>query len=888
MIQLRILLLDQQPDAELMLHVLRKAGFDCESTIVSSEEEFRRALAPDLHVILSDFSLSGFTALGALDILRDEQLDIPLIVVTVSQDEDTAAECFKRGAFDYIVKNHLFKLGPAINRVLEHRRLRAEKRAIERRYATLWAAIENSAATVLITDINGTIEYVNPQFTRVTGYSREEVVGQTPRLLKSGLQPPEVYANLWGTILSGAEWRGELANRKKSGELYWEEASISPVLDNEGTITHFVAVKEDITERRRATESLRVSEERYRGLVESQHDLILRVDLEHRFTFVNDAYCEKFGMTREDALAGRTFHPLVHSDDLARTLEALKGLFAPPYRIAVEIRCLTAQGTRWIEWEGAAIRDRSGAVNEIQAIGRDVTERKSAETSLLANQARIEFALDTARMGIWEIDLTSGQLTWSGTLSTVFGLTPPQSPGTEEEFIALIHPDDRRAVKDDIERAIRERNDLINEVRIVWPDGTIRWITGHARVLLDATGAPARMIGVAIDITERKLLEDQFRQAQKMEAIGQLAGGVAHDFNNLLTAIMGYADLISDALEPGDQRLQDISEILHAGERAVTLTRQLLAFSRKQVLHPRLVDLNATVWNTTEWLRRVIPEHIALDLVLAPDLPPTRVDPAQIEQVVMNLAVNARDAMPEGGRLTLETAVVELDEAYAFQHIAARPGRYVRLTVNDTGIGMDANTKRHIFEPFFTTKELGKGTGLGLATVYGIVKQSGGSIWVYSEPNRGSTFKVYLPAAEGIAEPERSVEEVRPTGGSETILVVEDEALVRHLTRAVLERAGYQVYDAASPHEADVIFPALADSLDLLITDVVMPGSSGPSMYERFARLRPGLKVIYMSGYSNKSLAQNGGIDSGEASAFMEKPFTALTLTQKVREVLDR
>jgi CheY-like chemotaxis protein len=373
-----------------------------------------------------------------------------------------------------------------------------------------------------------------------------------------------------------------------------------------------------------------------------------------------------------------------------------------------------------------------------------------------------------------------------------------------------------------------------------------------------------------------------------MEAIGQLAGGVAHDFNNLLTAIIGYANLVSSALEPGDPKLEDVDEIIQAADRAAVLTRQLLAFSRKQVLRPRLVDLNDTVADTVKMLRRMIPEHIELTPILAPELRPTRVDPAQLEQVVMNLVVNARDAMPSGGLLTIETAMVDLDEAYARQHVPARPGRYVMLTVSDTGIGMDATTLRRIFEPFFTTKEQGRGTGLGLATVYGIVKQSGGNIWVYSEPNRGSTFKVYLPAAEGSADRELAIETEGPAVGSETILVVEDETAVRHLTRAILERAGYNVHDAADAIEAEALFAELTDAVDLLITDVVMPGSDGPTMYQRFAQRRPGLKVLFMSGYTDASLVRNGLLDSTSGFTILDKPFTARTLTRTVREVLDR
>jgi PAS domain S-box-containing protein len=380
--------------------------------------------------------------------------------------------------------------------------------------------------------------------------------------------------------------------------------------------------------------------------------------------------------------------------------------------------------------------------------------------------------------------------------------------------------------------------------------------------------------------------EEELRQSQKIEAVGRLAGGIAHDFNNLLTVINGYSQLLLGRLGPDAPDRAEIEEISTAGGRAAALTRQLLAFSRKQVLQPRVLELNAVVTNMERMLRPMIGEDIELYTVLQPQLGRVLADPGQIEQVLMNLAVNARDAMPQGGRLTIETSNVELNETYARRLLTMTPGPHVLLAVSDTGCGMDKETQEHIFEPFFTTKEQGKGTGLGLSTVYGIVKQSGGSIWVYSEPGRGTTFKIYLPRVE---EPTESVEpdtaRARLPNGTETILLVEDEAGVRSLARASLQVYGYRVLEAANGDEAIRIFDRRQDAIHLLVTDMVMPGMDGRALSERLSARLPGLKVLYLSGYAEGAIVHNGVLNAG--MAFLQKPFTPLSLARKVRAVLD-
>ena len=421
----------------------------------------------------------------------------------------------------------------------------------------------------------------------------------------------------------------------------------------------------------------------------------------------------------------------------------------------------------------------------------------------------------------------------------------------------------------------------VTERPLLRKDGAILVVESNARRLPDG-----RLLGAVRDITERKRLEEQLRQAQKMEAVGRLAGGVAHDFNNVLTAIFGYADLLNEELPEGHQARQDLDEIRKAAQRASSLTRQLLAFSRQQVLQPMVLSLNDLVEDIQNMLVRLIGEDVQLRLGLSPSAGNVRADAGQIQQVLMNLVVNARDAMPTGGKLLVETANTELTEQYAEAHQPVAPGAYVMLAVSDTGSGMDAETKARIFEPFFTTKEKGRGTGLGLSTVYGIVKQSGGYVWVYSEPGRGTTFKIYLPRvdepAEPLAPPQR---EARTLTGTEIILLAEDDEMLRPLSKGLLERLGYRVLEAENAIRALALADAHAGPIHLLVADVVMPGGSGRELARRLANSRPDTRVLYVSGYTDDAIVHHGMLEPG--LNFLQKPFTPAALARKVRDVLD-
>lgn len=530
----------------------------------------------------------------------------------------------------------------------------------------------------------------------------------------------------------------------------------------------------------------------------------------------------------------------------------------------------------------------AGAVNKMaMLLDAQWRQRDRAEHSLREAEERMRFSLEAASIGIWDVDLTTGAVRWSAISEAQHGLPAGTFSGTFDAFLSCIHSSDRQEVQESIDRATREHTDPHFLYRTPWPDGNLHWVRGTGRIVYDEAGVPVRAAGVGMDVTEHQVLEPQLRQSQKMDTVGQLAGGIAHDFNNLLTAIQGYAELLAASLPDADQRRADAEEIKHAAKRAATLTRQLLAFSRKQILVPQVLRLGDVVAEVVPMLRRLISESIDLQTITN-DGGRVKADAGQIEQVLVNLTVNARDAMSNGGRLTIETADVSLDEHFARQHASARPGPHVVLAVSDTGHGMDTVTQSRLFEPFFTTKPKGQGTGLGLATVYGIVKQSGGHIWVHSEVGRGSTFKIYLPQTdEPLQAAPRQPTAVKDVRGTEAILIliVEDDDIVRSFVEKVLSRLGYTVHAIADPARAIEFARVHHATIDLLLTDVVLPGMSGLALAAELFHQHPESKVLYMSGYTHDAIVHHGVLEAG--TWFMQKPFTADALARKVRELLD-
>ncbi len=892
---LRVLLVeDSQPEAELCLRELKKAGFKVCTDLVQTPEEFSERLRANTYdIVLADYRLPGWTGLEAMQLLRQLGQDIPFLLVTGTLGEEAAVECIKQGVTEYVLKDRLARLPVAVQRALEEKALREERTRAERalreseasfrllfannplpmwvfdgetlqflqvndaaiahygysreeflgmritdicppedvaplspavekerpalRLAGQWrhrtkegrildveiithalefagrgailvvaqditerkraeaenarliTAIEQSAEGVLITDRLGRIQYTNPALTRISGYSREEMIGQDPRLFRSGQHDWPFYEHLWKTILAGETWRGEIINRRKDGSFYTEEMSITPVRDQHGGISHFIAIKQDVTERKRAEEALRQSEARHRELVKNATYAIYRTNPEGKFLDVNLALVAMLGYSSEEELL---------------------------------------------------------SVN----LATDVYRDPAARAQLLEQTA---------------------------------------DP------------------------------DRVNGVEVEWKckDGRPILVRLSGRTVRDAQGNRPYFEGIAEDVTERRALEKQLRQVQKFEAIGQLAGGIAHDFNNVIGAIMGWAELGQEQT-PADSRLHShFKKIKQQADRAAGLTRQLLAFARRQILEPQNVHLNQTIAELLSLLEKVISKDIELKTVLAPNLGVVRADPTQLEQVLMNLCLNARDAMPRGGQLLIETQNVEIDQEYSRSHAYARMGQYVMLSVTDNGIGMDATTMEHIFEPFFTTKEPGKGTGLGLATVYGVVKQHGGFLHVYSEPGRGSTFHVYFPiqsrapTEEERKEKEREKEKAKLAaepvrGGTETILVAEDHEDVREMARMTLESLGYRVILAEDGEKAVGTFEECRDRIALVVLDMIMPKLGAQEVYARMCAAKPDVAVLLTTGYSAEADSLSEMMKKG--IAVLQKPYAPSLLARKVREVLDR
>ena len=488
---------------------------------------------------------------------------------------------------------------------------------------------------------------------------------------------------------------------------------------------------------------------------------------------------------------------------------------------------------------------------------------------------------------VWEMEVPSFRITFvSNRAEQVLGYPAQNWLGESDFWEKHIHPEDRHHIFELSRKSIGEGRDYSIEYRALAADGRVVWLQDIVRLVRDGSGRVRQLRGVMVDVTARKQLEEEFLQAQKMEAVGRLAGGVAHDFNNLLTIISGYVELVLENLVGNPSLRQYVEEVKKASDRAAGLTRRLLAFSRKQAIMPQVLNLAEVAAGTEKMLRRLIGEDIVLVFQSDPVLGSVRADPAQIEQLLVNLAVNARDAMPHGGKLVIETSNVDLDEVFANTHAAVAPGPYVMLAVSDTGIGMDASVRAHVFEPFFTTKERGKGTGLGLATVYGIVKQNNGNIWVYSQPGVGTSFKINLPRVDAV--PESRPEALAPyprIRGSETVLLVEDEDEVRSLVRGLMEKEGYVVLEASRPSEALTLAKQYEGRIHLILSDVVMPQMNGPELTEKLVSMRADTRVLYMSGYTDSAIIHFDVLQKG--TPFLQKPFTPEALAHKVREVLD-
>jgi PAS domain S-box-containing protein len=654
-----------------------------------------------------------------------------------------------------------------------------------------------------------------------------------------------------------------------------------------------IAVTRAIEEKRVRTESrlaqqlieqaqhqAREQEERFLQLAETIDEVFFVMDAQHRETlYINPAYEKTWGRSCQSLYDNpQSFVESVPPGDRERLVEYMERVSRGEQAGKLEYRIIQPDGNvRWLLAHAVPIRNEDGEVYRIGGVALDITESREARLALEEIAERLRKLTETS---FDAIDITQD------------GIIQEANPGYLKMFGYARMEDviGRRitdfvseASRDDVETRVSNNIEGTYELEGRRQDGRKLLLEATARTHV-IKGRTVRITALR-DMTERRSLEDQFRQAQKMEAVGRLAGGVAHDFNNLLTVILSYTDMLIEGVSPKDPRAEDLGEIRKATVTAASLTRQLLAFSRQQVIEPRLINLNDIVESSEKMLRRLIGEDIEVRTTLASGPLTVMIDPGQLEQVMMNLAVNARDAMPTGGKLTLETANVTLDAEYARDHWPVVPGNFAMLAMSDIGSGMDEQTRALMFEPFFTTKAAGQGTGLGLATVYGIVKQSNGFIWVYSEPGKGTSFKIYFPLVDQAPEQYATKQQVNaPPTGIETILLAEDATAVRMAARQILERCGYSVLEAANGTDALTIAQNGA-VIDLLLTDVVMPEMSGRELVDRFARLRPNTKVLFMSGYTDDAIVRHGVLRPG--TAYLQKPFSPDTLARKVRDVLD-
>jgi PAS domain S-box-containing protein len=617
--------------------------------------------------------------------------------------------------------------------------------------------------------------------------------------------------------------------------------------------------------------------------MESTADGMAILDNNATHIYANSAFAKMLGFEHPEEVLGKSWRQVYDPRDTALLEELLRQSVQKTGRWSGQISLHRRDNTTLPVEMAITTMAQGGVV----CIARDMSERLKAEHARAEAEIKYRTLVEqvAAISYIAELGVTGQWYYVSPQIEAILGYSTEEWLADSPNWMRHILPEDHHVIHE-AERSCLRGLPFQAEYRIKRKDGLTIWVSDNA-VVVRGSDSHQVMEGLIVDITERKQLENQLQQSHRMEAVGRLAGGIAHDFNNLLTIINGYAEMAARRPTISRELTADVQQISNASERAAVLVRQLLAFSRKQVLQPKPLDLNAIVEGLEKLLSRLMGKDIVMATHCCENIGTVKADPSQIEQVIMNLVVNARDAMPDGGRLTIETANVELDANYARDHASVKPGPYVMLAVSDTGIGMDQKTQAHIFEPFYTTKGGSRGTGLGLSTVYGIVKQSGGYIWVYSEPGKGTSFKVYLPRVEEPQEiPSTRREEDAAHTGTETILLVEDEAAVRELARSILVGQGYSVIAVDSATEAEQIAVRGSREIHLLLTDVVMAGVSGRELARRITARRPKTRVLFMSGYTDSVIASGGVLAPGVA--FLQKPFTPRALTQKVREVLDR
>ncbi len=763
--------------------------------------------------------------------------------------------------------------------------------ATETRFRTL---AENNVAGVTLCEADGKLLFANDAYLNIVGYSREDF--ESGKLRWTEITAPE-YREADNIALEKARQNGKSDQYEK--EYICKDGSRVPVLviialTIIGGREHFISAILDFTERKKYEKQLRESVVDFRALVNATSQAIWTITDGKSNKEFTEFWQVLTGQTYE-ASQGSGWLDVVHPED-RETVERLwnhsftnRVLFNTVYRI------LTVAGKyNYYAVRSVPVIDESGELRKWIGAFSNITERKEVEEELRQSEARLQISQEAGRIGTWEFNIIKNELICSDMIFSFYDLENVEKVVDFELWKSFVHPDDLDFVENELAKNLQGQDTIDVEHRIISNKKRLKWISMKGRVIRQADGKVERMVGVSIDITERKTAEknlrqseEQLRQAQKLESIGRLAGGIAHDFNNMLTAINGYSELTLRKMNADDPLRSFIEEIKKAGERSADLTHQLLAFSRRQMLQPVSLNINQVIADTTVMLQRLIGEDVSLIEKFNAEIGQVEADPGQITQVIINLAVNARDAMPDGGTLTIETENIILDEKYAGLIPNVKTGKYILLKVSDNGTGIDDEILENIFEPFYTTKTVGSGTGLGLATVYGIINQSGGHINVRSIVNQGTTFEIYLPEIEReIAPAEKNGQSTMRLYGSETILLVEDEEIVRQLTCEILESYGYQIIEAENGEAALKICENDAAKFDLLLTDVVMPGTGGHELAGKLLEKYPNLRILFTSGYNEDSQIEYEISDA--VTDFIHKPFTPDSLAEKVRSVLDR
>jgi two-component system, cell cycle sensor histidine kinase and response regulator CckA len=767
----------------------------------------------------------------------------------------------------------------------------AEKTLIEseERFRSIY---NNSTIGLYRTTQDGKILMANPALVKMLGYESFEKLAER-NLEKDGYEPSYERKRFIDLVEKDGEIRGlESAWKRDDGTILFVRESARAFKDKDGRLLYYEGTAEDITDRKLAEITLKESEERFRSFVENANDIVFSLTPEGNFKYISPNWTEMLGHDIKEIM-GSFFGVIIHPEDVPMCKSYLdRAIMTGEKQSGIEYRIMHKNGSwRWHVTNASVVRNDDDKIISIVGIARDITERKKAETELKESEARFRSLIETAPEAIFVqsderfvyLNPAMQELLGAGDASELLGT----------HMMARIAPE----CHDIIRNRIREQLDTgesapLMEQEYLRLDGS--------RVFVEATAVPIKFEGndghlvFLRNITTRKLAEEQQEKlqtqliaAQKMDSIGRLAGGMAHDFNNLLSVIIGHAELALQHADLGDKVHPDIHEILDAAGKSTELIKQLLAFARKQTISPNIMDLNKVVEKTIKMVKPLIGEDIALEWKPDRDLWRVKIDPTQIDQIIVNLCLNARDAIHDGGKIIIETQNAIIDEAYCQTHSDFKAGNYTMLGVSDNGSGMEKETSAHLFEPFFTTKEIGKGAGLGLATVYGIVKQNGGFINVYSEPDKGTTFKVYIPRHNAGIRPGEVVdrtEDILPESGSEVLLIVEDELAILKIAKKILENLGYHVLSAALPSEAIDLVGEFKGEIHLLITDVIMPEMNGKSLFEKLRLMRPGLKSLYMSGYTANVISHHGVLDKN--LNFIQKPFTIKMLARKVREAL--